>query len=401
MKKPILFLAISLATLIVPAQTPEVTSWIINTTGATGYNNIPSNVQQVQYGTDNVYVSATCIPAYSIGPWPGNPNTPSNQNFVFKITRHPAVNPGMPTATPLGHIGLWTNGVSIFNALDAASYMNQNVWHQNAQYWEGTTFDNCLGHPAPNGEYHHHVSPTCLYDDTDSLHHSPLIGYAFDGFPIYGAYGYDQPMNPGAVRRMVSGYELRNITQRDTLPDGTPAPQAGPSVNAYYRLGAYVEDYAFTGAGDLDAFNGRYCMTPDYPNGIYAYFVTLDESLDPVYPYVIGPAYYGIVQSGNTGPNSGHNIPSEPVQTYLPTGIAEVPERGEYFYPNPVSHSLTILTHEREELFTITDVRGKTLLAGQFSAGNREHTVELSFLARGIYFLTLHGSGSVNMIIKQ
>ena len=71
---------------------PEITSWIINTTGATGYANIPSNIQQVQYSTNNVYVSATCIPSYNIGPWGGNPNIPSNQNFVYKITRNPIQN---------------------------------------------------------------------------------------------------------------------------------------------------------------------------------------------------------------------------------------------------------------------------------------------------------------------
>src|SRR5688572_4118607 len=99
--------------------TPEITSWIINTTGATGYGGHETNVQQVQYSTNNVYISCTCIPGYDIGPWNGNPNTPANQNFVYKITRSPQVNNGTPTNTPLGHIGVWTNGVSMFNARDA------------------------------------------------------------------------------------------------------------------------------------------------------------------------------------------------------------------------------------------------------------------------------------------
>src|SRR5689334_9469137 len=92
--------------------TPEISSWILNTSGAKGYANIPSNVQQVQYSTGNVYVSATCIPGYDIGPWAGNPNTPANQNFLFKITRTPQQNTGTATATGLGHIGVFTNGVS-------------------------------------------------------------------------------------------------------------------------------------------------------------------------------------------------------------------------------------------------------------------------------------------------
>ena len=68
------------------AQTPpEIASWIINTNGQTGYGGILSNVQQVQYSSNNVYVSCTCIPGYDIGPWQANPNTPVNQNFIFKI----------------------------------------------------------------------------------------------------------------------------------------------------------------------------------------------------------------------------------------------------------------------------------------------------------------------------
>src|ERR1041385_9175186 len=213
--------------------TSEITSWIINTNGATGYAGIPSNVQQVQYSANNVYVSATCIPGYNIGPWPNNPNTPANQNFVFKITRHPVQNTGTATAVGLGHIGVWSNGVSIFNAKDGMSYNNGGVWNQNAIVVEGSSFDECLGHPAPNGEYHHHLNPVCLYNDKDSTHHSPIIGYAFDGYPIYGAYGYYHGEDLHIIR-LRSSYRLRNITDRTTLPNGTKlnAGQYGPAISS-------------------------------------------------------------------------------------------------------------------------------------------------------------------------
>src|SRR4051794_24154425 len=87
---------------------PDVPSWILNATGKTGYGGIESNVQRVQYSDSSVYVSCTCIPGYDIGPWPGNPNTPKNQNFVFKINRFPQANTGTLTPTPLGHIGVWS-----------------------------------------------------------------------------------------------------------------------------------------------------------------------------------------------------------------------------------------------------------------------------------------------------
>ena len=283
------------------AQGPEVTSWILNLNGATNpsYPNYLTNVQDVCYTSNDVYVSCTCIPGYDIGPWSQNPNQPANQNFVFKISLNPQENTGNKTKAPLGHTGVWINGVSIFNAEDGMSYNNQGLWNQNALYFEGVSFDDCLGHPAPNGEYHHHVNPTCLYDDSDNLNHSPIIGYAFDNFPIYGAYGYANTNGIGAIKRMESSYQLRNISNRSN----------GPSLNQY-SLGAYIEDHEFVaGSGDLDEYNGRYCITPEYPNGIYAYFVTIDDNLDPIYPYSPGPYYYGIAQgSGNLGPGSGHNI---------------------------------------------------------------------------------------------
>src|SRR6266496_3074593 len=77
---------------------------------------------------------------------------------------------GTNTATPLGPIGVFLNGVPLFNPKDAMSYNNQNIWHQNAAVVEASSFDTALGHPAPQqgatgnplpGDYHHHqLSPS-------------------------------------------------------------------------------------------------------------------------------------------------------------------------------------------------------------------------------------------------
>jgi len=202
---------------------PDITSWIQNTT-ATGYGGILTNVQLVQYDATDVFISATCIPGYDIGPWGSDPNIPANMNFVYKITRNPVPNTGTLTAVGLGHVGVWTNGVSIFNTQDAMSYGSLGYWNQNAYVFEGSSFDSCLGHPAPGGEYHHHVSPKCLYNILDSTHHSPIIGYAFDGYPVYGAYGYADTNGTGGIKRMRSSFVLRTgMVHRDTLPGSTTA----------------------------------------------------------------------------------------------------------------------------------------------------------------------------------
>ena len=90
----------------------------------------------------------------------------------------------------LGQIGLWINGVVIYNGWDGKSYQSLGVWQQNAYYFEGVSFDSCLGHPDGNGVYHSHMNINCYYSYNDSTEHSPLIGYLFDSYPVYGPFGY-------------------------------------------------------------------------------------------------------------------------------------------------------------------------------------------------------------------
>ncbi|MES2765061.1 MAG: YHYH protein [Bacteroidota bacterium] len=406
--KKLLLIAAFLTAQLAGAQmlTPEITSWVINTDGSTGYKGIPTNVQLVQYTATDVYVSATCIPGYDIGPWTGNPNQPANQNFCFKITRSPQMKTGTKTATPLGHIGVWKNGVSIFNAKDAFSYNNQKIWNQDALPNEGASFDECLGHPAPNGEYHHHVNPTCLYDDRDSSKHSPLIGYAFDGFPIYGAYAFKNADGTGAITRMRTSYRLRNISDRTTLADGTQLSlaQYGPAINAQNPLGKFIEDYEFLkDLGDLDEYNGRICKTPEYPDGIYAYFVTIDENHAPVFPYTVGLNYYGIVQAGNTGPQSGHNTSTG--TTYSPT-TSVYEGNGAFtneFFPNPTSGKVSLL---KEMDFTPEAIEVTNILGEKFSLewNNAENSFDMSALPAGIYYVRMTNSNKkilTERIVKQ
>lgn len=377
---------------------PAVASWKINDGGATGFDGIVTNVQQVQYSSNNVYVSTNSVPDWIPlnYDWPNNPWTPQAQNFVFKITLRPSEKVGNKTATPYGHIGLWTNGVSIYNPKDAKSWNNASVWFQNALYFEHIhmeTFDPCLGHPNNMREYHTHVNPTCLYDDADSTHHSPIIGFAFDGFPIYGAYGYTNTDGSGPIKRMRSSYRLRNITARTSLPDGTvlqPA-QYGPALNVYLP-GAYVEDFEFVnGLGDLDIHNGRFCKTPEYPDGTYAYFVTIDEKRFPTYPYVLGPQFYGNVQMGNTGPNSGHNTITEPVVVYTSvneTGNSLVFE----VFPNPASETLHYYvppSYNSNMVAEFYNSAGTRLATTPDVQSAVQYTLEVGHLPAGTYWIRL------------
>ena len=306
---------------------------------------------------------------------------------------------------------MWINGVSIYNQKDGYYWNNSTstfnspgtgAWNRNALYYEGISFDNCLGHPGPNGAYHHHVNPPCLYDDAASSVHSPIIGYAFDGFPIYGAYGYTNANGTGAIKRMASSYVLSSASTR----------ASGPPVNSNYPLGSMCEDYVFTqGAGDLDEHNGRLCNTPEYPNGIYAYFVTIDANLDPVYPFVLGSTYYGTVQTGNTGPSGSHNSIPGSTTIYNPTvsaGIDEVEniEIKCQIMPNPTADYAYIYMDANSinnVVGNLYNSKGELIQSIPFMQPTLGYTLDLTTVSNGTYFLTLEAGSqkTTHKIVKS
>ena len=134
--------------------------------------------------------------------------------------------------------------------------------------------------------------------------HSPILGYAYDGNPIYGPYGYTDPVDPASgITRLLSGYVLAG-----SRPDG---PDTG-----LYPLGTFIDDFTWTpsirsGKTELDANNGRFCVTPDYPDGTYAYFITVDANEAPVFPYILGVNYYSLPVDSNYNSNiSQDDIPT-------------------------------------------------------------------------------------------
>ena len=129
----------------------------------------------------------------------------------------------------------------------------------------------------------------------DASSHSPIIGWAFDGNPIYGPFGFSESDELGpTVRLMNPGYKL-DITQVENRPSG-------------FGEGFFTNDYYFNSSGDLDVHNGRFCKTPEFPNGVYAYFAGVTTAmsgpnigkLEPKYPYFIGNTYRSPFISSNT-----------------------------------------------------------------------------------------------------
>jgi len=312
-------------------------------------------VQEILSSSNWVYIRSTGLGGQVMGPWLNGhfPNLPTDQHFIYAFSRHPTVQT-THGFNHLGEIGLFVDGVRMFDANDAFSYSNQSgrdgdpragigqgdhIWNRDAYVNEARTFDAALGHQQNWGRYHYHAEPLALryllgdhvdfdaatktYHESASapVKHSPIIGWMQDGYPIYGPYGYANATNAAiGVRRMVSGFALRNgangadnlvQTGRHTLPawearennrsTSLQSDETGPNVSEAYPLGHYIEDYAYLGdVGkvlgkdfDLDELNGRWCVTPEYPQGTYAYFTTIDAAGRPAYPYNMGRRYHG------------------------------------------------------------------------------------------------------------
>jgi YHYH protein len=372
-------------------QTTPLTTWpssgITNNNTGGAAQTVPAyaDVQRIRYTAADVYINANGFASYNMGPWFTQGGGlfgfwPLARDYQVRITRSP-----MPAATktrhPGGMIGMMVNGVAIYDLGDAFSFhqtanspsvtgtdqmgaSGDGWWSRDALAVEVVTFDPGFAHqPGNNGQYHYHAQPKALRyqlgdnvqatynattntntytEDTSGLHHSPILGWAYDGYPIYGPYGYSSAMNAASpVTRMRTGFVLRNgqngtqdlrVTGRVTMskwaaavfgianpgntnPVTLPAAQYGPTTTyqttgpggvTTYSLGRYCGDYDFLGdlgqtqgvGFDLDTYNGRNCVTPEFPGGTYAYFVTIDATGNTAFPHMLGKQYYGTPNAG-------------------------------------------------------------------------------------------------------
>lgn len=443
MKKVLTLLTI-VAGFALQAQTnPAITKWLINnTTTGTYYvapnptpiaNNILVNCQQVRYTATDVYVNTTGIPAYPTGVFTGDGNTnlAGNQNAIYKIPLNPTQNTGTATATPLGNVGIFINGVSLFDYKDGVAWNSTTnalcggpgnsacpggpsatqAWNRDAIPAEKLGFDCAKGHPAGTN-YHHHQNPSAFkYDlnvlsticnlyDSEGLYtinpeqHSPLIGFAYDGFPIYGAFAYTNVDGTGAIARMKSGYQLSTNTTRTN----------GPAVNTTYFNGYFKEDYVFvahpTDPTYLDIHNGRFCITPEYPNGIYCYFATVDANYNSAFPYVVGPTYYGN--------KTGAKVTTVPAAatTYLATNKFSLKNSKITVFPNPAKEFITVQTDFAESNYTVELISelGQIVKTSKILQGTTMSIIDVDTLYNGIYFVKVSNGGdakSFKVIIQK
>jgi hypothetical protein len=269
-----------------------------------GFDNHVCDVSYVMED-GNITISSNGLPNHDFHSGPGCCASGQDSTWVIPLepTNDSMCNPsvssdGCTMAPDRGAIAFAVNGVAIYGPEDGpggdAVAGQEGAYEEDRQeIWLGL----CLGHSGPGGEYHYHADGNCIHWHPEGEQtwlnysmessrtvagHSPIIGFALDGYPIYGFVGWDDNEE---VVEMTSSYRLK---------DGETGYNG-------------IDDYEYVaGLGDLDSCNGHYAATPDWPEGIYHYHSTWENGEGGIgFPYFIN-CYRGELSSGEDDPCAGH-----------------------------------------------------------------------------------------------
>lgn len=354
------------------------------------------------------------LPDHVTGNFPnqGNPNAISAQQGEFTMCAYPQ-EAGVYTDLIIDgfggmggcltyEFGLATNGLE-FDPIAAEFFENPNNgqlnydWNENplSQFINlGTDMNDA--HVQPTGKYHYHGDPTNFIAglNISSSAHSPIIGWAADGFPMYYKYVYQDAQDANsAIIEATSCFQLKSGSRPG---DGTSAPDG-----AYD--GTYVEDFEYNQGISgciLDQCNGRFGVTPEFPNGTYYYVMTTEWPVvprcfagTPDLSFAIGPPFAGC------GVSNANDICSALSVGISPTELAD----RIIVYPVPSGlEVLNVVIAGDEELnpiqLTIIDNAGKMVRTGPY-----HQKVEISDLSEGIYFLKIEFENTeiVKKFVKQ
>lgn len=224
-------------------------------------------------------LAANGVPDHEVGSFPnaGNPNTISAQTVAASYTLTPTTSTTATTlGGPRGATGYVLNGVKIDagtagscdNSGSSCSLIdNSGAWSIEALGQSSFNFgtDSNNAHVQPGGAYHYHGMPEGFITKRGGSSASmTLIGWAADGFPIYARYGHSVATESGSSLKLITGSFQKVSTVSASRPSTTT-----------YPLGTFAQDWTYVaGSGDRDECNGRFGVTPEFPNGIYHYYAT-------------------------------------------------------------------------------------------------------------------------------
>jgi hypothetical protein len=235
------------------------------------------------------------VPDHAVGTFPSanNPSTIKSLSVHAAMPLTPAL--AASTTTGIHVVGYVLNGVKMDPATAASCSVsgssvtctadgNTGIWSIEAmgQTVMNLGLDTNNAHVQPDGSYHYHGMPTGFITKLGKGQAMTLVGFALDGFPMYARYGYTTATSASSAIKVVSSsYRLK-----------ASADSGRPSTTSY-PMGTFTQDYEYAaGSGDLDECNGRFGVTPEFPNGIYHYFVT------DTWPY-IGRCFKGTSTTPN------------------------------------------------------------------------------------------------------
>ena len=248
------------------------------------------------WSSDNNYriLSGNGIPNHEVGTFPNgnNPNRIREQSINERFTLCPSIisETGLKVIGHALEIAYALNSVKFDPATagrcnddgECSLAQGQGNWNIEALGHETFDFGDDMNHAhvQPNGSYHYHGIPELLINFLGNNQGMTLVGWASDGFPVYARYGFSDANNPNSsVIALQPSYKLKS--QPDTnRPSTLTALIGGPgqgttNPNTPISMGAFTQDYEYVdGYGDLDQCNGRFGVTPEFPDGIYYYVVT-------------------------------------------------------------------------------------------------------------------------------
>ncbi len=206
------------------------------------------------------------VPDHQHGEFPnrGNPNTISAQRYQFRVPHKPEI-ADKPIDAGGVLFGIALNGIP-FDPGTAELWRNDPEWRYDALSGKiNLGLDESNAHVQPNGAYHYHGLPMGLISKLSTVDQMTLVGYAADGFPIYNQFGHaDAKDAKSPLTKLRSSYQLK----KGQRPDGDEGP--GGDYD-----GTFNQDFEYVdGSGDLDECNGRFSVTPEFPEGIYHYVIT-------------------------------------------------------------------------------------------------------------------------------
>ena len=187
----------------------------------------------IRYDDSSLLIESQGYPNHptAIFPNSANPNRIRVQDFHFRLPLEPKLASSI-TRVPMGPIGMALNGVVFFNPFEAGG---MNAIEGYSEVW----LDSCCGHPQQHGVYHYHKYPSCVKSPfaDDGRRHSPVLGFAFDGFPVHGPFE-----QAGVMAR-----DLKGECARSTSATATPTRPAAITITSL-RLASRIS------SADMPAF---------------------------------------------------------------------------------------------------------------------------------------------------